>query len=654
MEGIEIMTKHGKILCCAAVVSMMSLIGGSCVWAESALTVPPGAHAMIDEALATLAEKKQREEEKRYREEAEAFVLSTEDEVLRAARELEAARTALLGAQEEARIAEEQRELAVREAAVAAQYAELLNKRAKSKMVMANVSTKQAEKMSLEAQQMDAMLRSYLEEAAAATTPEEDKRSLEYADELRRLEAEQKRLEDYLKAMEEARQSGQPIVMATPSGADWDEVNKAYERASTMEKAAILADRRSEHALKIAGEKETVASDAIVRADDAKAVLQDAKLTVATYESYLEEARISAAQATTDRDQLAHDLDNPSGSYFGSAGAKYHHWDGGWRGSGYQTVLPITAGYWHPKYSYSLSTQYVLSDYLDTFTDTTLYLSARDEREKFTLDYSLAFNIPTGKSALNASERRSRITEDLVSVEQFGKGWQVTPGVAISWNTSEYEKWTVGTTYTFSESYDPTSDLPNDDISPGGEWGKFLRYQNARDEWQLVMELMHTSYGSTDVDNGSSYREDDSWLYRMAYNKVLSPTQSLMFYYWLERQSQQSVPFETDDAYVHYFGTMWKKKLTPQSDLRVMFDVMTTDGRRYMGLYDTAGGYAAEEVDGRTKYTVGIGYDYRFNENSWLNFDVHYFHMRDGTSTAGYPSATYDGWNVYLVYYIVF
>ena len=68
---------------------------------------------------------------------------------------------------------------------------------------------------------------------------------------------------------------------------------------------------------------------------------------------------------------------------------------------------------------------------VNTFTDTLLYFSTRNNKDKYIVDYNLGINIPTGKASLSSYERNARMDEDLVRFTEFGEGWNFTPGIAV-------------------------------------------------------------------------------------------------------------------------------------------------------------------------------------------------------------------------------
>jgi hypothetical protein len=448
-------------------------------------------------------------------------------------------------------------------------------------------------------------------------------------------------------------------------GVDWAPAAAAYARADELNQIAAEADAKSEQAEQIADEKTARAEAAASRAAEAKQAVLDARLVEHDAREYALQSKNYAVQTRQEWAQLVYSQEHPRALHSASAGMNYYHWRDEQGNSGYQFTQPLYFGYWQKDFSYDLSTRYVLSHNntsgasgrISTLSDTTLTLSKRNEKPKFIVDYNLSVNIPTGKSALSWPERAATMNEDLVEVSQFNSGWQFTPGINVSWKIGQEDMWTIGTSYSMNGSYDPTSDIANDTISPGNEWGQFLRWQHAGQDWQFVGEISGTRTGLTKVANGENYDTGNDWKYRLTYNRKLVPNQNILFYYWRENQNTNAiVPSETSNAPVHYFGTMWSKKLDDKHGLRVSFDVMKSDGRRYAGIYNSydADGnpqYTSIDVDGRTKYTAGLGYDRKINEESNLSLDLQAFTMKDGESTLGQAPTTYKGFNLFLRYY---
>lgn len=640
------------------------------VLAGSAVSIPPEARDTAAGAAAAAQDILYKEQAARERDEAAMYARNAESELMEAELNVNAAENALAKSiiEEEAAAAEAWR--AIAEAQTAADHAAVLNEAAKQAIAEAEAAVAAAEAIeaALQAEE-DAIARRNVQTQPGlvdASVPGESVSSdgLADSDELLRMEKEIKRLEKMQKDGELARQRGIPTfeVVEEPT-VDWSKAEAAYARAAYLEQVATDADKAAEQAQYAADQQTAYAEAAESEAAEAKQAVLDAQVWVKEAEAWAQQAGEYASQTKVQLEELIYLQEHPPGVHTFSSALNYYSGN-----SAYQFTQPISFGYWHRDYSYSINTRYILSKnnkngergQVSTFDDTVLYFTKRQEfAANHIVDYGLDITVPTGKAALSRSELRARMNEDLFEVNQFGKGWQFTPKIAVSRKIGKEDTWTIGTSCAFSGSYDPTSDIPDDDISPGNEWRKFLRWQHAGQEWQFVGELSNTSTGNTKIANGEEYSTGDKWEYRLTYNRKLPDKQNIMFYYWRENQNTNSVPpFNNSNALVHYLGTMWSKELNDKRSLRVSFDVMTTSGSRLDRIYTDVIDhpyYTSVDVDGRKKYTLGLGYDIRLDEKSSFSIDLQRFIMKDGEARYGESSvykapAKYHGFNVLMKY----
>lgn len=652
-----------SIVCYLAVLSQPST-----ALAGSAVSVPPEARDTAAGAVAAAQDILDKEQAARDRSEAIMYAQKAEQEEVEA--KLQAAEAKKVLAQS-ALDAEETAKLVLtadHEAKMAAAKAEELNKEAKQAIAAAREAAAAAEAIeaSLAAEEAAISARQIVtsqQEFVTTNIPTETPQmsSLEESDELLKMESEIKRLEKIQKEGDLAQKREIPAVevLEEPS-VDWSKAAVAYAKAEQLDQIAIAADKAAEQAENIADQKIALAEAAKSRAEEAKLALGEATQSLKDANEAAELAKKEAVQTKTQLEQLIYLQDHPKGVHTFTSEVNYYRGN-----SAYQFTQPVTFSYWHKDFSYSLNTKYIVSKNntagtsgrVSTLSDTTLTLTKHTEKPKFNVDYSFDINIPTGKAALSWSERYARMNEDLFEVNQFGKGWQFTPGIAVSWKIGKEDMWTLGTSYALNGSYDPTTDIVNDDISPGNEWRKFLRWQHAGQDWQFAGELSNTSTEVTKIANGEEYSTGDEWDYRLTYNKKLPDNQNIMFYYWRERQNVNSiVPSDTGNSLAHYLGTMWSKKLNDKKLVRVTFDVMKSDGKRYDRIknsFDNDSGtpqYSSIDVDGRTKYTLGVGCDIRLDKQSIFSIDLQKFIMKDGESSLPQPSTTYHGFNILMKY----
>lgn len=255
--------------------------------------------------------------------------------------------------------------------------------------------------------------------------------------------------------------------------------------------------------------------------------------------------------------------------------------------------------------------------------------------------------VPTGAVGLSRERLNTRMSDDLVPVGQFSEGWKIEPGIQFDYPIGENDVLRVGTSYLWSQSYDPTEDIANDDISPGNEWSKWLQYRHIEEKYQLIATLMHTNYAKTTFADGSSYHLSNELKYQLTYNRKLDEKNDLLLYYWQEQSGNDDSQLATSSSDpVYYYGVSWKNKLDKIHTLSLYFDVMDTDGSRYAGYHN--GRYT--EVLGRQKYTVGLDYGIKISDKRSLDFAVEYFRMKDGISSDGEAAKKYNGMNFMASY----
>lgn len=637
--------------------------------AGSAISVPPEARETAAAAIVAAQDVLDKEQEALYRAEAERYARKAEIEAAEAKLEVVEAEKVAAERSIEADQAAAEAQVADQQAQEAVASAAALGEEAKQALAAAEAAYEAADAIEAALQAKEAAQRQAPRAGTGATAPVQPEKAkqitLEDTDELLKLEKEIREMEKAQKEAELARARNIPML-ETPdtSTFDWSEAEAAHAHAERLNRVATTLDHEAEQAERIADEKTALAEEAASKAAEAKQALLDAQLAVNESKENALQTHKYALQTKTELEQLIYAQEHPKGVHFFSAGMNYYRGQDDVGNSFYQFVQPLYFGYWQKDFSYGLSTKHIISQnnaagargHVGTLSDTTLTISKRNDKPKFVVDYSISANIPTGKSALSWSERYAMMNEDLVEVSQFGKGWQFTPGIDVSWRIGKEDMWTVGTSYALSGSYDPTSDIPDDNVSPGSEWRRFLRWQHAGQEWKFVGELINTTNGRTQIANGAQYTSGDQWEYRLTYNRKLSQRQNVMFYYWRENQNRNTiVPSDTSNSLVHYFGTMWSKKLDDKRDFRVTFDVMESNGSRYAGVsnyYDGNGNpqYTSIDVDGRTKYTAGLGYDIKVDVNSKFSIDLQAFKMKDGRSTLGQPPTTYKGFNLLMKY----
>ncbi|MPM28259.1 hypothetical protein SDC9_74779 [bioreactor metagenome] len=648
------------LICCLAFMSQWSV-----TLAGSAISVPGEAREAAQELIAAEQELKDKEQQELYRFEAEMYAEKAKNEKTEAILRAKEAERLLSRSKVEAEQKKIEAASASEKAKEAIGRAAALNEEAKRAMSAAETALESANTIEAALKAEESVLMraraKRVTDAVRVITEEKPYNPLEDTDELLRMEKEIRMMEKMQKAAELTLRRNVPMILAQDEiSIDWSKAEAAYAYADELNHISIAADKEAEMAERIADEEAAHAEQAASEAEDARLAMLDADLVLNDANAYVVQAKKHAIEAQAELEQLIYSQEHPQGVHSFSQGVNYYSWHNNGN-SGYQISQPLYFGYWEKDFSFGLYSKHIISKNkttgasgrVNSFYDTALDLSKRNDNQKFSVDYGVYINIPTGKANLSASERYSMMNEDLVDVSQFGKGWEFTPRVNVSWKIGKNDMWSIGTSYAFSGSYDPTSDIVGDNVSPGSVWKGFLRWQHVRENWQFAGEMINTANGLTKIADGYSYKEGRQWEYRLTYNRKLPRNQYLLLYYWRDNQNVSNiVPYGTSNAIVHYIGTMWSKKTDDKRLFRISFDVMKTDGSRYAGIYNYNDNgqpqYAAIEVDGRTKYTAGVGYDLRLSENSNLSIDMQFYKMKDGKSTLEPSSATYKGSNFFI------
>ena len=435
-----------------------------------------------------------------------------------------------------------------------------------------------------------------------------------------------------------------------------EQVSAAYAYAGRLQGQAESIDAELEKVL-LEYEAMQNKTDLLVEVRDetaAELVEQEKELAESMYNAgrYMD----YASEGRFYYEQLLKEKKNPYQDLSGFVRNNFFNWHGnGWSGS--QFVQPYYFGYANKNNYWGFNFNYVSSKNttpghegkINTFTDTLLYFSTRNSKDKYIVDYNLGINIPTGKTKLSSYERNARMDEDLVRFAEFGEGWNFTPGIAVTRRIGgDKDLLTVGTSYSFKGAYDPTSDIDDDKLNPGNEWQKYLRWQHAEEKWQLVGEVLHTSSAESKIADGTAFDTGAVWETRLTYNRNLSKDQALMLYYWYYHENNEIILNKrVEESPVHYFGTEWKKHLSKKTDLRLAADIMIANGIRYSSLTDSY-------VDDRKKVTFGIGYDLKMDDRNKLSLDIQHFSMHDGKNSNGDEAREYRGFNFLTSFYHTF
>ncbi len=650
------------------------LLQGSVAWAGSAVTVPMAARDTAAAAKADAQAVLDRQQAEEYRQRAEKDARQAAEEAQQAGRQVESAQQALVEQETAVQQAEGQQEASEKELSIALQAAQTAAAAADRSQAAVDDAGGQATAMEEQARAQDiardqaitahTAARAQLQPVAADSQPQVPEEE-PTGDELLDKENEYRRLEAAYEAERQARQAAVPVAddWEPPSAADWSAVENAYTYANELAAQATILRQQSDAAWQAAGQakkNDAAARKTLLAARQQRKSQQD---YLQRAKDYQQRAADYAKRAQTALTQLIYAQAHPQPVYSFSLGSHFYQWKDSDGNHGHQLVCPLAAGYWQKDLSWYLTTNFVDSHVqrsaaegsIGTLTDTVLYVTKRNEKKKFIVDYHGEINFPTGRAPLSFSERNARMNDDLWEKSMFGEGWKFAPGVDVSWRIGREDLWTIGTSYSFHGSYDPTSDVPGDTVSPGNGWTHHVRWEHAGQKWQFVGELFYSGTGRSSLSNGTGYATNSQLEYRLTYNRSLSKTTDWMLYYWHENRNVNTYVVDTAQAGVHYLGSMLSHRIGKSHRIRYTFDFMKSNGRcaaNVYNYYDLNGApqYQSVDVDGRTKYTVGLGYDINLTAHSTVSMDLEAFRMHDGAATDHRAAMDYTGWNFLLKY----
>jgi hypothetical protein len=149
-------------------------------------------------------------------------------------------------------------------------------------------------------------------------------------------------------------------------------------------------------------------------------------------------------------------------------------------------------------------------------TDTTLSGYYRLVVADVEIRAGLNLDLPTGVSRLKTRDLAAIQDEDLALLERFGEGFDVNPTVSAYRNFGRFGIG-GGVGYLWTGEYDPTSQVPSDDLDPGDELTvAVLGDAYLAESLRLVASLAYTYFTADQVQGRDAFREGDEFDARLA------------------------------------------------------------------------------------------------------------------------------------------
>ncbi len=339
----------------------------------------------------------------------------------------------------------------------------------------------------------------------------------------------------------------------------------------------------------------------------------------------------------------------------------YYDWEDDAGNSGRQNVTPLTLTYHQGGFDAGLRGAYIESvnhspareGKVATWSDTSLSLAYTLRDLAWPLRFNLDYNAPTGKATLIGAEKNAIMDGSLVWQTRFGEGTNIAPGMSVTHAFGPKDIFGAGASHIRRGAFDPNGDVVNDEIDPGDESIATLQWQHSERNWLVIGGLIYTHSGITQRGGLEYYQKGDR--YDLSVIGVLGlPSDQRL-------QTNLRYSTQSPDHYVDSITSMlaqeernsngnsvwlnldYSKVWAGRHTLHVIADWLKIDANSYDQINNL---YNA----GRTKYSLGLGYDYAISQKSRISVQAKRFNMKDKATLATGRDTEYEGSNVYLIF----
>jgi hypothetical protein len=265
----------------------------------------------------------------------------------------------------------------------------------------------------------------------------------------------------------------------------------------------------------------------------------------------------------------------------------------------------------------------------------------------------LDFNLPTGKTNLSSSQLSLIMDPDLVSINNFGEGFNINPTITLA---KEWGNWVAGLAfgylwrgeYDFSNAIGATDYSPGDVITINGE-ARYYFMQNLH----ARLFAGHSWYGKNEMKGVNFFQEGDFTLAGIGanYTPVKQWTVDVAFRgIFREKSKFLSAPglLSTETDNIH--GDEWIADLA----VRYLLDDKTALGSFFQGRWYTKNSYPenlSRFIGAREKYSLGFKATRAFTSHLEAGLDVRGFLKHDDqTNFPNYqPERHFSGFSVALL-----
>jgi hypothetical protein len=346
----------------------------------------------------------------------------------------------------------------------------------------------------------------------------------------------------------------------------------------------------------------------------------------------------------------------------------FNAWSNNLGSNGFQSVTPITLTYKQDDWDFGIRTAYIVSGQdvavvqsgqkigsirgsVSTLSDTSLSAAYNLREGDLPLRFNLDLNLPTGRATLTGNEKLALMDSSLVFQTRFGEGFNIAPGVSVSRALGERDVVGLGFSYIIRGQFDPNGDLGGDEIKPGNDLVGTLQYQHVDTNWMLLGGAIYTNSGVTQRAGANYYQKGDrldlnltgiylpfdrnrvqlaARYYTQGPDGVVTATGNL-----------QSEAANTNSNAL-YLGLDWSLALDDrqQSSLHFLADWLGVEANSYDRVNNLFNG-------GRSKFSVGLGYDFASSPTSRWGVQARYFTLVDRANPVTQQDVVYNGLSIF-------
>lgn len=331
--------------------------------------------------------------------------------------------------------------------------------------------------------------------------------------------------------------------------------------------------------------------------------------------------------------------------YFGhyiSAAMEYYSWKGD-ADKGHQLYMPVTYFWEHGYKEYGVSVAYVNtsadfgneSESMTGLTDVSLHYGVRNANDRYTVKYTMDVDLPIGESKIGDNP----LSDDFVPITRLNEGLNVRPGVEIMRRDGDENVWQAIFGYTFKGDYDYTKTDPGASVNPGDALDGKLRWTHAEKDYQMRFAIEGFLNGKTRGNRITSYTEGTETLYKAMYNRRLNKASELMGYFWLRDNGSNSYDngVKGNGSTVRYYGLEYKYSVDENRAWYIRNNNMLSTGNYYDPINK-------DEINGREKHTLGVGYEINMQKRGRLAFGVNYYWLNNKNPHNSYKGTEFLAW----------